>query len=123
MTTSTLEAWNNNSWWKANLICELTRDVSKNGTILAFSHDLIELAACLPQSEIVWLYCQLQKSRRPDFEWRGEFLDIFKTISEADLPEPIISREEAERRSHEVREMSKFLFGEPPEIDDCEIPF
>jgi hypothetical protein len=89
------------------------RLAASNRTTKFFS----KLGKFLSREEALWLYTQLQKSRRSESEWRAEFLWLFRQVSPADLPplRPGEALDEYPGRRDE------WLPGPPP--PDVEIPF
>jgi hypothetical protein len=81
--------WRTNHDARIETIEEAVRTVSKLGTIMALAEVFRELAAFLTKGEVIQLYKDLRESRRPEREWRPEFLAIFSGIQETDLP-PIV---------------------------------
>ncbi len=80
--------WYTNHEWRNAYLQETIRCLSKTGS-LGGDEVLSELAGVLPKEDVIQLYEDLRQSRRPEREWRPEFLAIFSGIQETDLP-PIV---------------------------------
>ena len=98
-----LEAWRTNDEWRSQLVSEITRQVSKNADLEPFEQILAPISRVLDPKEVISLYRSIQESRRPDFEWRGQFLKIFSELKEADLPQPTISEDESISAAEKAR--------------------
>jgi hypothetical protein len=91
-------AWYRNPAWRHDFLEGRIRDLSKTGSLLP-DEVLVELASILPKEDVVRLYEALRQSKRAESEWRHEFLSIFPSIQESDLPpivydQPPVSAEE-----------------------------
>ena len=80
------ESWRSNFPWRDDYVFWTARGLSKTGSLEPHDEVLLELAKVLSRDEALWLYAQLQNSRRSEFEWRAEFLWLFPQVSPADLP-------------------------------------
>jgi hypothetical protein len=112
-----LESWRSNLPWRDDYVFWSARGLSKTGSLEPHDEVLLELGKFLSREEALWLYTQLQKSRRSESEWRAEFLWLFRQVSPADLPplRPGEALDEYPGRRDE------WLPGPPP--PDVEIPF
>src|SRR4051812_11508232 len=81
-----LTAWRTHGEWRDRFLASATRELSKHGDLDSHAHVYRELAAGLTPAEAVSLYQQLRQSRRPEFEWRDQFLALFPQVGPADLP-------------------------------------
>ena len=113
--------WRTNHAARQETIEEAIRTVSKLGTIKPFQDVFLELAAFLAKDEIIQLYLDLRESRRPESEWRQEYLTVFSNIHESELP-PIMY-DQSPLRDEDIPERFR-----PPRIpldiqSDEDIPF
>jgi hypothetical protein len=81
-----LASWRSNLPWRDDYVFWTARALSKTGSLEPHDEVLLELGKLLSREEALWLYAQLQKSRRSESEWRAEFLWLFRQVSPADLP-------------------------------------
>jgi hypothetical protein len=113
-------AWDSDIKFRRVFVAELTRELSKTGSLEAFAESLAQFSGHLPTAEILILYSALQQSKRPESEWKSEFLGIFSEVRESDLPEPIVVEVDAQSMADLARQQSEF--GRP-ESGYPEIPF
>jgi hypothetical protein len=117
-------AWRTHHQWRDDFVFWVTREVSKCGSLCAYAHVLRELADALTPAEVVWLYERVRESRRPEFEWRGQFLALFPQAGPAGLPPPLVDEAEERRQAALARERSLRVYGRPgPCAADEDIPF
>lgn len=77
--------WYTNHPWRDAYTEETIRHLSKTGTLGA-DEVLFELASVLTKEDVIRFYEALLLSRRSEREWRGEFLSIFTSVQDGDLP-------------------------------------
>jgi hypothetical protein len=118
--TDLYSTWQTNTEWKQAFLFNTARELSKTGSLGAHEHMFHILAVCFNSDDAHELYCALQLSLRPDYEWKGHFLRLFPMISEAELPPPIVD-EEAERRFAE--EQRDLAIAPDPGMSEEDIPF
>jgi hypothetical protein len=87
-TVGYVEAWRSNREWRDDFVSNAARELSKHGDLGCHEHVFQELAVGLNPGEVVSLYLRLRESRRPEFEWRSQFLALFPQVKPADLPPP-----------------------------------
>ena len=77
--------WYTNQAWRDAYTEETIRHLSKTGA-LGTDEVLVELASVLRKEDIIRFYETLRLSRRSEGEWRNEFLSIFTSVQDSDLP-------------------------------------
>jgi len=109
---SFVAAWQSDSQTRQLFVSEVTRELSKTGSLEAFEDHLSMLVSHMSKDDVVGLFAEFQKSKRPEFEWKQDFLAIFSNVDESDLPASIVDDDEARRVADEARQASE-LQGKP----------
>ena len=109
---SFLTAWQSDPQTRQLFVSEVKRELSKTGSLEAFTDYLSMLASHMSKDDVVDLFAEFQESKRPEFEWKQDFLSLFSNVAECDLPAPIVDDDEARRVANEARQNSD-LHGKP----------
>ena len=115
-----LNDWGSCNEFRKAFVAELSRDLSKSGCFEGYEEYLTLLAKELTEEETVELFAELQKSERPESEWRDDFLGFFSNLRLSEFPQPIIDESEARRIADEARNRDQFGL---PEGGYPDVPF